>query len=501
MGGLRQKRRPAGGRAQAGGDLTWLGREPAIAAEPTDETATADTAPAAAPAGPTSDPAAVDDDADTAPVVLPEPVRIRVVSLAADQLGELPYDDVPASLRPHARFTPSRRARLAAGPIAAALESNPTFRSRVADGVQERTTDLAAAVAAGVPPPAAAPEEVGALAYLLRPPGWRGLLAAASDALTAASAAAASASSTATVTRLQEQLAALRGTARAEAERLRGEVAAARAEVDELRRQLRVWSEQARLAERAATAAKEQAAAERAAAASAVAGAAAANRRLSDRLADAEAAAGVARRAARADRSVDEMRLRLLLDTVVDAASGLRRELALPASTIRPADLVATGTGTVPGRGGEAPEEPARGLAEDDPVRLDALLSVPQTHLVVDGYNVTKLGYGALPLEAQRNRLVSGLAGLAAQTGVEVTCVFDGAERPAIAGAVPRNVRVAFSRPGQSADELIRQLVRAEPPGRPVVAVSSDREVADGVRRAGARSVPSAALVRRLDRG
>jgi predicted RNA-binding protein with PIN domain len=62
-------------------------------------------------------------------------------------------------------------------------------------------------------------------------------------------------------------------------------------------------------------------------------------------------------------------------------------------------------------------------------------------------------------------------------------------------------VRVLFSKPGEIADELIRRLVREEPAGRPVVVVSSDREVADGVRRSGARPVSSAALVRRLDRG
>ncbi|MEP6762609.1 MAG: NYN domain-containing protein, partial [Sporichthyaceae bacterium] len=64
-----------------------------------------------------------------------------------------------------------------------------------------------------------------------------------------------------------------------------------------------------------------------------------------------------------------------------------------------------------------------------------------------------------------------------------------------------RGVRVLFSKPGEIADELIRRLVREEPPGRPVVVVSSDREVADGVRRSGARPVSSDALVRRLDRG
>jgi predicted RNA-binding protein with PIN domain len=60
---------------------------------------------------------------------------------------------------------------------------------------------------------------------------------------------------------------------------------------------------------------------------------------------------------------------------------------------------------------------------------------------------------------------------------------------------------VLFSEAGSTADELVRRLVRAEPPGRVVVVVSSDNEVAGGVRALGARAVPSVALVRLLGRG
>jgi predicted RNA-binding protein with PIN domain len=62
-------------------------------------------------------------------------------------------------------------------------------------------------------------------------------------------------------------------------------------------------------------------------------------------------------------------------------------------------------------------------------------------------------------------------------------------------------VRVLFSEAGTTADELVRRLVRAEPPGRPVVVVSSDNEVVSGVRAAGARAVPATALLRLLARG
>jgi len=60
---------------------------------------------------------------------------------------------------------------------------------------------------------------------------------------------------------------------------------------------------------------------------------------------------------------------------------------------------------------------------------------------------------------------------------------------------------VLFSKEGEIADDVIRRLVAAEPAGRPVVVVSSDREVADDVTRAGAYAVASALLLRRLDRG
>jgi len=81
-----------------------------------------------------------------------------------------------------------------------------------------------------------------------------------------------------------------------------------------------------------------------------------------------------------------------------------------------------------------------------------------------------------------------------------VTVVFDGAERVVGLPPAPRGVRVLFSRKGETADELIRRLVRAEPAGRPVVVISSDREVADGVRRHGAYPLGADALLRRLAR-
>ncbi|HET9655819.1 MAG TPA: NYN domain-containing protein [Kineosporiaceae bacterium] len=177
----------------------------------------------------------------------------------------------------------------------------------------------------------------------------------------------------------------------------------------------------------------------------------------------------------------------------MDAASGLRRELALPPATVRPADLAAPAAAS-----GPVPRLPARAQAPDDPAVLEELLGLPQSHLIVDGYNVTKTGYAALPLAEQRRRLLDALGVLAVRTASEVTCCFDGAEVDGRGAWRARGVRVVFSEPGRTADELVIRLVRAEPPGRPVIVVSSDAEVVAGSRAAGARPVPSTALLRLL---
>jgi YacP-like NYN domain len=59
---------------------------------------------------------------------------------------------------------------------------------------------------------------------------------------------------------------------------------------------------------------------------------------------------------------------------------------------------------------------------------------------------------------------------------------------------------VLFSPVGVIADDVIRELVAAEPPGRPVVVVSSDQQLVRDVARAGARPVAATALVRLLGR-
>jgi predicted RNA-binding protein with PIN domain len=441
-------------------------------------------------------PEAEDEPAFTPEPTLPEPVRQRVIALASAALSGLPLDELPAPLRRVAKFAPNRRARLAGTAIATQLSGDPLFRQRVAGRVLEESGDLGAAVQDGTCPAAADPVEVAALAYLARPAGWVEMVEAAGEVVRAEADSAA----VAELLRDAEHRAARaehdRAVARVEADKLRDELARLREEAAGLREENRTLGRSLRELQAREKRSTELVSVEKGRLARALADHDAELRRLRARLADAEATAGANRQSAKEARQVDDARLWLLLETIGQAAVGLRRELALEPSHLLPADVVAAESAARPG----VDVGRARALDADDPARLDQLLSLPKAHLVVDGYNVTKTGFPDVSLEQQRGRLVSGLGGLAAQTGAEVTVVFDGAERVVGLPPAPRGVRVLFSRKGETADELIRRLVRAEPAGRPIVVISSDKEVADGVRRHGAYPLSSATLLRRLAR-
>jgi predicted RNA-binding protein with PIN domain len=439
-----------------------------------------------------------EDDSGVVEPTLPEPVRQRVVAFAAAALGGLPFDELPVPLRRVAKFAPNRRARLGGPSIALQLAADPVFRQRVGIRVADDVGDLGPAVRDGGVPAAADPVEVAALAYLIRPAGWVELIDTAAEALRAEATSAEVSGRIAAAEHRAMRAEHERAVARVEADKLRDELGRLREEAGALRDEVRTLTRTVREAQQRERKAADTLATERGRAARTTADTEAELRRLRAKLADAEALTSGARQTAKEARAVDEARLWLLLETIGQAAVGLKRELALEPSTILPGDYVAD---TAADRPGGARSGAARALDADDPARLDHLLALPKAHLIVDGYNVTKKGYGEISLEQQRGRLVNAMAGLAAQTGAEVTVVFDGAEKVVGLPGAPRGVRVLFSRKGETADELIRRLVRAEPAGRPVIVISSDREVADGVRRHGAYPLSSDTLLRRLARG
>jgi predicted RNA-binding protein with PIN domain len=432
-------------------------------------------------------------DGHASAVVLSEAARQQLVAIAADLVGRLAPDELPVTLRPVARFTPTKRVRLGGTQLAAALDADEAFRARVADAVAEALPQLSEAVRSGDSTAASDPVDTAVVAYLLRPDGWSDVVADANSRHAAERERAGSQASAAEVAELRAQLGTLKARLRAEA--AQGKAAAADAvasaeyEVAELRKQLRARTGELRAAQRALAEAETEAADAARRAVAAETARDLETRRLRGRITELERSAESVRRSARTEREIDDARLWLLVDTVTEAAAGIRRELSLPAPTVRPGDTVASAPGA------------AQRRTVADPAALDALLALPNAHLIVDGYNVTKTGYGELPLADQRARLVGSLAAVAARAGTEITVVFDGGERPPTMPPAPRGVRVLFSAADEIADDLIRRLVDAEPPGRALLVVSSDRQVALDAARAGAWTSDSAILLARFGQG
>lgn len=450
-------------------------------------------APAAAASGaPTSGTAP--DEATRAAVRVqlleraPEAVRAKVAELASVAVGHMPVTDLPPPVRAVSRFAPSKRARAGAGPLLTALGSAEGFAASVVGWwteeqparwrpeVPDPVHAAAVAVLEGRDEGSVLVRDLGERADAARARSERDAAVAKVEKLEGevrrltADREQARAAVEATAEENRDEIAKLRARLREQGTRVRraedeaAELRAARdagegglrAEMTELRRE----RDRAR---EAAAHAEERA------------------RRAADEL------AGV-RRASTEARRADDARLALLVDTVAGAAEGLRRELGLrPGDTgTRPAELVGAGA---------APK-----ARVTDPAALDRLLALPEVHLMVDGYNVTKTGWPELSLAAQRERLVAAVQPLAARTGAETTLVFDGAGITGVPTHSVRGVRVLFSDAGVLADDLIRSLVGAEPEGRPLVVVTSDRAVVDSVRRSGAHPVPSSVLLGRLAR-
>jgi len=452
-------------------------------------------APAAAASGAPTSGNAPDEAARAAVRVqllerAPEAVRAKVAELTSVAVGHMPVTDLPPPVRAVSRFAPSKRARAGAGPLLTALGSAEGFAASVVGWwteeqparwrpeVPDPVHAAAVAVLEGRDEGSVLVRDLGERADAARARSERDAAVAKVEKLEGevrrltADREQARAAVEATAEENRDEIAKLRARLREQGTRVRraedeaAELRAARdagegglrAEMTELRRE----RDRAR---EAAAHAEERA------------------RRAADELAGARRASVEARRA-------DDARLALLVDTVAGAAEGLRRELGLrPGDTgTRPAELVGAGAGAAP---------KAR---VTDPAALDRLLALPEVHLMVDGYNVTKTGWPELSLAAQRERLVAAVQPLAARTGAETTLVFDGAGITGVPTHSVRGVRVLFSDAGVLADDLIRSLVGAEPEGRPLVVVTSDRAVVDSVRRSGAHPVPSSVLLGRLAR-
>ena len=379
---------------------------------------------------------------------------IGIAAAGAKLRPPLPF---PQALKPLLRF--HKLPPNALTTARAAVEADGDFRGRLA---MVATNELI--------------DEVGML-WLQRPDGWQqsaSELAAAADSQQlddagelrreqrrreAAEAAAARVRVELVVAR--EQLASAQAAAAAavaEAQRLASELASARAQLTHSERVAKKRAVGAEAAsQRAGTVGTELAEAR------------------------AELAAAIeARDAALSDRAgahgaaADIERVRVLLHEALAATRGpsptVRRRLRKPIAV--PGGLYGNSTGAA-----------------------EHLLRTPDVVVLVDGYNVAKLGWPGLTLEQQRMRCIEAAENVARRWGTMLHVVFDGTTVVGARASGRRLVRVSFSPEGVIADDVLRAEVAALDLDRHVVVVTNDQAVATDVRAAGANVLSSEAFL------
>jgi predicted RNA-binding protein with PIN domain len=120
---------------------------------------------------------------------------------------------------------------------------------------------------------------------------------------------------------------------------------------------------------------------------------------------------------------------------------------------------------------------------------------------LVDGNNVMgqRVGWHRDRTGARR-RLLKELAVFAREAGVTVEAVFDGAPDEFFPdGSHFMGVRVFYAERGSDADARIKRMVESSRERRTLKVVTSDRALADYVRRCGAKVVRAGEFRRRLD--
>ena len=120
---------------------------------------------------------------------------------------------------------------------------------------------------------------------------------------------------------------------------------------------------------------------------------------------------------------------------------------------------------------------------------------------LIDGNNVMgqRVGWHK-DRAAARRRLLDELSRFARSSGEPVAVVFDGVPDESFPdGSTFRDVRVYFAGRGSDADTRIEDLVERSPDPRALRVVTSDRRLADEVRRRGAQVIRSGELRRRLE--
>ncbi len=382
------------------------------------------------------------------------------VEIAAAGQRRRPPLAYPADLKPYLRQ--SRVPTSALGKLRRAIEADSGFRTNIAAGALPELVD-----------------PIG-IEWLRREDGWE---ARAAELIAATEAAEEQAEAEAALRRSERK----REAAEQAATRTRVELIQLQGRIDELTATVEAQRKQAAAAASELTAIRADLAEARAAARHANDRADAARRRLESTENERDDAR---RRADAAETRRDELL----------AERAERAGVRVPAERVGELDELARTARSLADRlGGLAEVRTGRrralalpgGVAGESPRATEYLLRATAALVLVDGYNVAKLAWPDAELALQRERCLDLVDDIARRFSSEVVVVFDGAEVVGSHATRRRLARVAYSRPGESADDVIRSEVKATPTERPVVVVTNDRAIRRDVAADGANLISS----------
>jgi len=121
---------------------------------------------------------------------------------------------------------------------------------------------------------------------------------------------------------------------------------------------------------------------------------------------------------------------------------------------------------------------------------LAALIAEMATHLLIDGYNVVKQSAlaalsHASDLETSRSYFLEELSRYKKEKGIRITVVFDGTHGSSLNRTKDgfRGVEVIYSKRGETADEVMMEIIRRRQAG--LLVVTSDRAILDEAKKHG----------------
>lgn|GEM_PF-5037075 len=134
------------------------------------------------------------------------------------------------------------------------------------------------------------------------------------------------------------------------------------------------------------------------------------------------------------------------------------------------------------------------GMSLETDAALRSVFTQKDLVVLIDGYNVSLNSFGDLSLELQRDRVISCATSIESRFHPSCLVVFDG-QSSGTRGRIQSKVHVVFSPTGVTADDVIIERIRVTPKEKPVLVVTSDRNLAARAKGLGCETISSASFV------